>query len=381
MQNTRIVKIIIFVTIAVAGCLEPYEPPTGGENPKYLIADAFLNTTDNSITVKLSYTIPLNSNLSPEPERYATVEFQDEDGFSVPLWSDGNGGYFLQGNFFNPEKKCRIHIITGGNKEYVSDFISITETPPVDSVSYSVEDDWVEINVNTHDDSQQSRFYRWTYVETWEYRSNYASGWILENGTPRLRPSELDIHTCWRTDTLKKIIIGTSNLLSQDVISNFNLLSIHRSELRLSRKYSILVQQHTLTEDAYEYWLNVQKTTENLGGLFDPMPGQVSGNIHSTKNPNDQVIGYFSAGSVSEQRIFITPEDLPDDFTNYRGPFCPLDTILVENLESVWDPDALISPVYPPGFPVIIGFTTSEQTCIDCRDLAGGIPVKPYFWE
>jgi hypothetical protein len=384
MKNKLLVtRYALFIFVLVTSCLDPYEPPTAKNNPEFLVVDAFLNTTPGkeAVEVILSYTTPLNSTAGPAPDDYAVVELQSDEGNSVPLFWIGKGKYAAYGNLTSPGHTYKLYIKSSKGREYQSDFITLTQTPPIDSVNHVLEGGELEINVNTHDPSGQSRFYKWNFIETWEYRSKYGSAWILVDHEPSIRPRELDIWTCWRTDTLKKIIVGTSNLLAEDLITNFNLIKIQQGSLKTTRKYSILVQQQTLTPAAYDYWLSLQKSTESLGGLFDPMPSQIDGNIHSLNDPNEKVIGYFSGGVVSEKRIFISADELPEDFTKYGYASCPIDTILNAQLKHVSDPDALINAVYPPGFPVIIGYTTAEQTCVDCRDLAGGGNTKPDFWE
>lgn len=368
--------------IILAGCLEPYQPPTVKESPDFLVVNGFLNSKKGEVNVTLSHTVALNSIERPAAEQNAEVFLQEESGASYNLLPSTTAGTYLREELvLSTEKRYRLFIQTASGKEYESDYISLTQTPEIDSISYSVLGDELEIFVNTHDPTGKSTYYRWNYIETWEYEAQYNSGWIIKNGKAEIRQIDEDIQTCWRTDPLQKIIIGTSNLLSQDVIRNFRLTTIKRGSLKISQKFSILVQQQTLEENAYNYWLNLQKTTESLGGLFDPMPSQVVGNIHSTKNPNEEVIGYFSGGSVSEKRIFIGPGDLPENFTRYLYDFCELDTIDVADIPNVTDPNALISAVYSLGFPVIIGYTTSESTCRDCRAMAGGENVRPEFWE
>jgi hypothetical protein len=367
--------------VLAAACVEPYEapPPKGGAD--FLVVDAFFETSSpQKLLVTLAHTIPLGSTESPKMENLGWVNLVDDQGHSTPLLNIGGGQYYMEGYFTRPENKYQIQIITEDHKEYASDFVGIKQTPPIDSINYVINGDDLEINVNAHDPSGQTRYYRWSYIETWEYQSNYASMWVLDNGLPRVREQYEDINTCWRTDTLKKIMVASTTHLSEDLVTNFNLRKIDRSSIMLSRMYSILVKQQALTQEAYDYWVNLQKVSENLGSMFDPLPGQVNGNIHSITDPAEPVIGYFSAGEVREKRIFLVPEDLPGDFADYLADFCPIDTILNEDLHLVQDPDALISAVYPLGPPVIIGYRTAPKPCIDCRKLAGGLTAKPSFW-
>ena len=160
------------------------------------------------------------------------------------------------------------------------------------------------------------------------------------------------------------------------------LQTIPRSSQKLQHRYSIDVRQMALTEEAYTYWLNLFKTTENVGGLFDPMPGEVIGNFTKHWDPSARVIGYFSASTIHEQRIFITPGDLPLEFRTFRAPFCALDTVLLEELPGIGTSGTLlVGELYSQsGLPVLIGYLAGTVTCVDCRSTHKGTTEKPSFW-
>jgi hypothetical protein len=373
---------ILCITVVVVDCVEPYDPPASASNPNFLVVDAFVDVNNGSASVKLTRTVPLASNELPAFENNAIVSLEDESGSIYQLNNTTSGTYNVSSLNLDLTKKYRLNVRTTSNKEYQSDFVEIKVSPEIDSISYFTDEyDQLNINVNTHDATGGSRFYRWHVVETWEYQSNYPSGYILRDGIVYERPPAQGIHTCWRTDATTQIMIGTTQHLEQDIVVNYNLMKIPGGAFKIARKYSLLVQQTVLTPDAYEYWKNLKTTTEGLGGLFDPMPSQVVGNIRCISDPTEEVIGFFSGAYVSEKRIFITPDDLPEDFPEYRAPICLLDTIDIADLPKVTDPDALIFPIYPLGFPVVIGYATSDKKCIDCRALAGGVTTRPSFWE
>ena len=81
-----------------------------------------------------------------------------------------------------------------------------------------------------------------------------------------------------------------------------------------------------LDEQSYVYWLNVQKNSQSLGGLFDVQPSELTGNIHGVTNVNDPVVGYISACTIQERRLFIDNHDLPGWKSN-PGINCPIQVI------------------------------------------------------
>ena len=69
----------------------------------------------------------------------------------------------------------RLKITTANGKEYLSDYMVAKKTPPIDSLEFRQEEKGVQIYVNTHDDSNNTRYYRWDFDETWEIWSYYYS--------------------------------------------------------------------------------------------------------------------------------------------------------------------------------------------------------------
>jgi hypothetical protein len=227
--------------------------------------------------------------------------------------------------------------------------------------------------VNTHDDLNLTHYYQWTFEETWEYTSNYPTAFRIQNGV--VIPIEENLYHCWLSENSNAILVGSTVQLSADVIRDFRLLSIPVPSLRLSHRYSMLVKQRALLKETFDFYSQLKKSTESLGGLFDPMPAQVLGNLHSD-NANESVLGYFSGGEVTEKRIFIRFIDLPPDLLELPRYSCPVDSITVAEVKNTSN----IILINSYGSPGIIGYTTAlDRNCMDCRD-EGGTIQRPDFW-
>jgi hypothetical protein len=385
LRTRYITKAILLTIIAVTSCVEPYDPPETNSNPDFLVIDSFLNATDNSCRVRLTRAVPLNSEVGfAEVDEDAfnpiAVTLEDEQGNSYSIPHTGTGLFEAFGLPIDKQKKYRLVVNVPPAENYVSDFVEVRQTPPIEKLFFDYNDEGVRILVNTQDAFGTGKYFRWTFTETFEYTSPYASGYMLIDDVVYQRSESDQIYRCYRTDDSHKIMIASSTDLNSDVIRNFHLHSIPRNSQKLQHRYSINVRQFALSEDAYAYWLSLYRTTENVGGLFDPMPGEVRGNFQSTKDPSRLVIGYFSSATLEEQRIFIDQNDFPLNYRTYQPPFCPLDTIFNEDLPLA-GARLLIAPVYTTtGFPVIIGYMSSERNCIDCRVIHNGVTTKPPFW-
>ena len=378
-------KIIFRYSIMVAilaSCIEPYDPQMDNIDTDLLVVDGFLNASEGTATVRLTRTLPVKSTETIPHVSGATVRIENDQGLSYPCQQTGEGLYVATGVGINFESRYRLVITTSENREYISDLVEITQTPPIDSITFSGKDAGVEFAVNAHDPSGRSRYFRWKYDETYEYNANFNSLLKFEGEEIVDRPSSESLYTCWKSDYSKDIIIGTTKHLTESVVRNAPVTVIPKGSIKLSVKYSILVQQQTLTEEAYNYWLNLEKSTEDLGGLFDPLPSEVSGNLHSSSDPDEKVIGYFSGGTVEQTRLSVNRYELPRGFQGFTNsnPYCLEDTIFLADLpnivkEATW----LIQAIAPPGAPVI-GYSTAPRSCLDCRSY-GGSTTPPDFWE
>src|SRR5262249_12612911 len=146
---------------------------------------------------------------------------------------------------------------------------------------------------------------------------------------------------------------------------------------KISQTYSDLVRQYAIPLEAYNFWQNLKRNTEQLGSLFDLQPFTELGNINCVNNPDVKCIGFISFTTLQEKRIFISHNDLVS--WNYQPYFgeCVLDTVPV--------PD--INKFFPPGGPFfyeLIGtangpYVISSKICVDCS-YHGGTTEKPPYW-
>lgn len=371
----------LVVICVVNACIEPYDPRLKDRDVNLLVVDGFLNTSEGMATISLTRTQPVKSADAIPVVSGAAVYIEDGSGNLSPLTETDAGTY--SGKVSAPESDARYRLIirTNDNREYLSHFIAIMETPPIDSISYDVASDGLQFAVNTHDPAKIARHYRWTFTETYEYHSRFNSVYMFTPEEIIFRTPEASIHTCWKTNVSTGIMVASNKHLTESVISQAPLTFIPRASVKISVKYSLLVQQQAITEEEYNYWLTLAKSTENLGGLFDPLPSEVRGNIYSTTDPNERILGYFSAGEITDARKTVTRQEIPSEIVPYyRNNFdCAVDTILLADIPNVSRSILLIDGIFPAGSG-LIGYTSSSRECIDCRVL-GGTTQKPPFWE
>ena len=371
--------LVIVMGFSVLTCRKPYQPAVLTKGDSYLVVDGFIDTSPGGITnILLSRTKNLTDTVINIPERGAKVSIQNTAGTMYALQEQGSNGNYLSTPLqLNNGGQYKILVRTAAGRPYASDWVSPKKTPAIDSINWIQDSLGVHLFVNTHDPLNNTRYYRWQYVETWEYDSQLETPWGLKGNTIYVRDLNDLVHVCYTTTPSTKILLGTSAALSQDVISLARLFTIPLNDTTLAHRMSIQVKQFALTPQAYAYWQIIQKNSEALGTLFDLQPSQLEGNIHCLDNSSEPVVGFMTAGTVEEKRIFISVFDLKDWKSPDGSYSCLIKETPTDPVDfSRWTfPDSTYLPWYFSG-PVL---RVAKNICIDCR-LSGGTTVKPSFW-
>jgi len=374
--------IACYILLLIAGlttCREPYAPPTITQPNRYLVVDGFINTGANTIT---TFNLNRTRNLGDTtvigfPETNAQISIIGSNGIIYPLTDTAGTGAYSSGLLtLDATQLYHIAISTTAGEKFSSDPVPCLANPPIDSVFWLQPSD-LDIYASTHDPTDNTHYYRYDYNETWEHDSQLQSAYTVVNGFLVATDSSNQTTRCWTTDTSTNILLATSAALATDTIPGFNLATIPNSDPKVDVDYSILVRQYALTQDAYNYWLLIQKTTQNVGTLFDVQPTQLNGNIHCTTNPAEPVIGFISATNVQQQRIYIFESSLHDWTHNQPGFNCDTMTIPASfaNPFAYNYPDPNWAPYY---FESNVQLVLVSAVCLNCT-LVGGTNIRPPF--
>lgn len=374
--------IITLLIISVTGCKEKYDIDLKESDKSLIVVEGFLNAGigPTQVSISKSFNRIISGNVPKVSNAQVSVE--GDNGTSYALAEIGATGIYQHSQLnLSPTQQYRLRIKTPDNKEYLSDYVPVLQSPAIDSINWTW-DNGVRFYVSTHDASNNSRYYKWEFEETWQINSTYYSMVKMLNPSlivPRDMTTE-DVSTCWKYEKENTIMIGTTSQLQSDVAYQIPLYHLPSNSEKLAVRYSTLIKQTVLTKQAYEYYGLMKKTTEQLGSIFDPLPSELRGNIKCISNPSEQVVGYISAGIRTEKRIFISSIELPN--LNYPGLDCK--SLLIPNhKDSV--AKYTISTGYLPYMEerditnVLIGYHIAPPICADCTR-RGGSNVKPLYW-
>lgn len=373
----------LLLVVLAAGCLDPYSPHVRPADVNILVVDGSLNISDGTATVALSRAVILSSPDSFPPVTNAYVSVEDGSGNVYALTEQLTGNYQAAGIPILTNARYRLRVVTAEDDEYYSDLITPYKTPLVDSVTWTADDEKLTIRVNSHDDrANSSRYYRWTFEETWNYHAAVLSMFKVVGGSIALRRPDEMVFYCWKTQQSANIIIGSTARLSENLVSQVPVHYIPAGSRKLQMKYSVLVRQRAIDQDEYDFLDQLRKTNESIGGLFDPQPFTPKGNIQRTSARSPQAVGYFSAGEVTSKRVFISNDVLPRIFREIYPPTgcVPPDTLCTSPGNGCAATIQDIHDGYMVGTPVDKGFTLTNARCADCR-FEGGVTTAPDFWE
>jgi hypothetical protein len=372
--------LLALLLVPGASCRQTYMPPVIQTNPNLLVVDGIINAgTGSATSITLSRTRKIGDSLGAyTPELQAQLTILGSAGDTYPLIEQDSGIYASAPLSLNPGEKYQLKIITQNGSQYLSDTVPVLASPSIDSLNWQQQGGSGDITVslNTHDPTDINRYYRWYFTETWEYQAELSGELYVNNGLLYYIDSTTQITTCWRSDNSSDILLGNAASLSQDLISQAPLTTIPRGSQKISVRYSTLVSQYVLTQTAWQYWSTLHKNTQNLGSLFDPQPSQLIGNYHCLSNPNEPVIGYLSAATIGQQRLFIQHSQVNNWDT--AGTYCPIDSIPQD--PNNYQLYTYNNPAFAPYYLTTTGFIIlSSKICLDCR-LQGGTTQKPGFW-
>lgn len=364
--------------LALTGCIDSFDPQVVSVPADYLVVEGFINARGVS-QIHLTRTYDLKTAAEAPAERGAQVYAEDEQGSRFTLAETAPGRYTSAAQTLDAARRYRLHFTTAAGEEHVSDYVAVRLTPEIDRINWRRGSGGLQLQLSTHDASNQTRYYRWHYTETWEYTSAYRSYYEYANGRVQQRTN--DIYRCWRSANDTEIKIGNTTQLTDDVLSDYPLTLVRYDSGKLRIKYSILVQQYAQTAEEYQYWELLRRNTESIGTLFDPQPARLTGNVRSLREPERPVIGFVGAYSVTEKRLFIDFADLNNDpayITNAGYQDCQLDTLDLSGVTQAFAAGFYIPIAAVAPNNNLIGYSYTTADCADCR--RRGTNVRPSFW-
>jgi len=395
---TKLAAVALF--FIVSSCVQEYTPKLT-TSEQQLVVDGKISNFPGPYTVKLSSSSDLND-LTETPVTSATVVIVDLDGNQETLTETSPGIYKTSINGIQGVvgQSYKIKIDLSNGKHYESKFEEILSPVGVENVyaeegvqeaQNNIESDvqGFQFYVDSKQASSSKTYFYWQIEETYEYHSDYRIVYYYDgspNDSTLLNPlgfSSVEnrdtLFYCWKTQLVPELFSFSTEYLSTPTVSKFPIHFVPFRDERLQFKYSILVKQYTISEDAYIFLDKLKQQNSNQDAMFSSQPFQIRGNVSNTEDQTEPVLGYFMAmAGTNGPRVFTqAPSGTYFDRTKC-DPEISISTIQYIIATTPSSELPLYFTLVELGAPLVLAYV--RQDCLDC-ERQGGIALKPEFWE
>ena len=372
--------LILVLFMALNGCIEPFDPVIK-KYDELLVVDGMITEGSGPFIVRLSRSSSYNS-IYIFPEEGAMVRILDDQGNEAILVETDPGIYATEPDHMEGVvgRSYSVDVATTNGNHYMSEPVKMKHAPAIEDLYYTYVEEssedaidpiqGIQVYLNSKDPDNNARYYRWEYVETWEFHPPISSTKYLNR------------YTCWQQDSSQNIAIVSTNGLLYDIVENHPIHFVSNETDRLKIRYSIQVKQFVLDEKTYNYWKQIEKINEGGGTMYDITPVEVKGNISNINDSDEPVLGYFQVCGLSTARIFVDREDLPVDFHAFSRSDCELIKVpaylsIADYLQRGLFYIDTVDDIYN-GLPERVHRFSNKPSCFDCTVTASN--KIPDFW-
>lgn len=378
----HIIKSLALALLFLSGCRDPFEPEVTDQDISLLVVEGFIETGGEGSEIILSRTNPIRSNQNFLPESGASVFLKSENGEEW-VFQEAQAGVYTVSASFDQGLKYQLGINLRNGQQYMSEPMTPIVTPEIEELGYLRDEAGVEIFVSTKG-NEEAQYFLWDYEEDWIFRPGVRSQFFFNPFTKdvEFRKADQKIDLCWKSNLFPKIILQNASRFQDNTILQRELVRIPLESEKLMQRYSINVRQRAINQETYDFWEILRKNSDDIGGIFSPLPSLIRGNMKSVDPNGNNVIGMVSMGKSTSKRIYINVEDVaPWPYFIEEYEFCKLDqdTVLVADYEREFASGSRLPVIPVVVVTTTIGFRAATRQCTDCT--LRGTNIKPDFWE
>lgn len=380
-MDKRLINIIL-VFFLVIGCREPFDIELDQSDLSVLVIEGYVEVAGKESVINLSRTTPLGQGLSSLPETGAIVSLENEN---TQRWvfSEVSPGHYSFSSHFDVNDRYKLTIRTRNGKEYSSELMKAYISPEIQEIGYNRDEGGISVYATTQG-SDENNYFIWDYEETWNFRPGIISSFIYnpERDLVLFRTPEQKTDLCWRSVPSTDIVMEYSRRFSNNFIFQKEIQRIPNLSEKLGLRYSILVRQRVVDREAYSFWEIMKKNSDDLSGIFSPLPSILKSNVANVRDPSESVIGFISMGSSTEKRFYISNSEIrpwrifiPD----YADCTYSRDTIPPHLYRGTFGGGGIVPVEAITQGLTVFGYTGNLTRCTDCT--LRGTKEKPEYWE
>ena len=338
----RFFLVIVASFLSIFACVEPFDPKLQSE-AKRLVIESQLTTKLDYQYVYLTYDAPYNSDVSVFKDYVADakITLRDNLGNEFAFYDDPiQNNYIKAPTGYNYRSVDKIQLVVGrtyqlfvetfDKKKYASTPEKVTAVPKIEKVTadfneiippayLKTERGEYKITVNVKDTPSEKNYYKW------DWYSVKKLDWCGEFSVRNAGGSTSYVQPCCGGCYEKTVCTNCLELENDRLIdgNSFNRY-ITKIPFDNTNNYYLVINQYSITENAYKFWNTVKEQSKSSGGLFDPTPKSIKGNFRNINNATEEVLGYFTVSDIHEEIIIVDRNRAsPKPFTTqlYEPPF------------------------------------------------------------
>ncbi len=390
MHRSKIYTGILLGLYIFSSCVEEFDLGNIYDHEGNVAVSGWVTDLPGKQVINLSLSTPLSMRIK-NPLTNCLVEVHDNEGNVFKYDETVAGKYvriFEEGEV-RTDNSYKLIFVTPEGMRYESEYERILPVPPVGELRYEQElMDTREIGVKTRGlrfyididaGADYTEYFKVDIIETYKFHTYTQDVYWFHNGVISEIPPDSVRPECYITKKASGIFLAGTKNLAEKKLPDFPLHFVSNQTQRLLHGYSPEVRLMSLSAAAHNYWDNQRSILEESGGLFEIQPPVVSGNIYNTDNPEEKVLGYFGASSVTTTRIFIHKGTMEDfDIEPYCEPAI-IPSFGLQRLYRMGQGVRYFTYAYTPEGAWTLHYISRD--CFDCTVFDGSTIEKPEFWE
>ncbi|WP_242928787.1 DUF4249 domain-containing protein [Pontibacter vulgaris] len=330
----------LLLMLVLAACIDPidFKPEDQSE---HLVVEAKLTNLPGTSYVRLMYAQPFSYPYNKFEEKAIIVITSQEGEQFEYAYSGGNGYYYPISDAVGLVGHTYTLHVTVNERQYQSRAVTIKQPVAIDSLyvefgresvivegrKYKEQLPGYQMKVDYTDPAGENNFYRWSFFSQYQVLTQPQDFIEMRcRGCPRPAPKPCCSH-CWISERVDKFAVVTDRLTNGKKVINQKVFFVPFDRY-MHIRYKLKVYQHTISEEAYEFFRVMEQQSGSTGTVFDPPPAEIKGNLFNINDENERVIGFFDASAASMKEIVINRSDIyfsfghlvyPDDCRLMKG--------------------------------------------------------------
>jgi hypothetical protein len=313
--------LVLGLVVFFASCIDEFDPElTGGK--ERLVVESQITTKLQYQFVYLTFDAPFNSSQTNFKNlvRRAKVKVVDSDGNEYLFIDDPvpstvvntpEGFNYRSVEPFKVElgKSYQLFVETIDGRNVVSTLEAAVPVPKITKVNIAFQElpifsdlkGQFQISVDVNDPAESKNFYKWDWYHVKQI--NFCREWYIFGSGGSVTQAFVDpcCEPCYQKETCVDCLeLGNDRLINGRQIRNKFIANVPYNN---TTNYYMVINQYSLSENAYRFWTAVKEQSKNSGGLFDATPKSIKGNLKDLNNESEEVLGYFTVSDVYEEIV------------------------------------------------------------------------------